>query len=318
MTIKTPLTELLDIEHPILLAPMANVSGGRLAAAVTAAGGLGMIGGGYGDADWVKREIEAAGNARVGIGFITWRLESRPELFEYALSRSPACVMLSFDDPDPYIPAIHQAGALAICQVQSVAGARQATGLGADMIVAQGAEAGGHGASRATMALVPAVVDAVAPVPVVAAGGIADGRGLAAALMLGAAGILVGSRFVASEESLAHDRAKAGAVAASGDATFRGSVFDVARGIDWPKPYTIRTLSNAYIEEWTGREAELRALGEEERARFLEASQSGDTATFPVIVGEAADLIRETVPAGEIIAAMARDAEALLAGGWAR
>ncbi|MHA1537296.1 MAG: NAD(P)H-dependent flavin oxidoreductase, partial [Alphaproteobacteria bacterium] len=276
-----------------------------------------MIGGGYGDPDWVAREIEAAGNARVGIGFITWRLKDRRESFEFALSRGPACVMLSFDDPGPYIPAIHQAGAAAICQVQSVAGARQAAELGADIIVAQGAEAGGHGSSRATMALVPAIVDAVAPVPVAAAGGIADGRGLAAALMLGAAGVLVGSRFVASNESLAHDKIKAGAVAASGDATYRGSVFDVARGIDWPEPWTIRTLKNSYIEKWEGREADLRALGEEERARFMEAAKAGDTATFPAIVGEAADLIRATLPAGEIVAAMVGDAEALLDGGWA-
>ena len=139
--------------------------------------------------------------------------------------------MLSFGDPAPFVPPIRAAGARLILQVQTLADARAAAALGADVVVAQGAEAGGHGAKRATLPLVPAVVDAIAPTPVAAAGGIADGRGLAAALVLGAAGVLAGTRFYASREALGHAAAKARLVEGAGDATLRTTVFDLVRGL---------------------------------------------------------------------------------------
>src|SRR5579859_4640504 len=180
MTLRTRLTERLGIEHPIILAPMGSASGGALARAVSEAGGLGLIGLGYGNPEWLEREFLAAGNARVGCGFITWSLGERAHLLDRALDHKPAAVMLSFGDPKPFAAAIKRAGTRLICQVQSVAHAVEAADLGADIIVAQGTEAGGHGASRATLALVPAVVDAVRArndeAIVVAAGGIADGR----------------------------------------------------------------------------------------------------------------------------------------------
>ena len=126
MAIKTPLTELLDIEHPILLAPMDVVSGGRLAAAVSAAGGLGLIGGGYGDGDWIEGEFAAAGDQVVGAGFITWSLAKQPELLDRALEHDPTAIMLSFGDPAPFVGKIKDAGAKLICQVQTVADARAA------------------------------------------------------------------------------------------------------------------------------------------------------------------------------------------------
>lgn len=168
MTLRTALTGLLEIEHPVLLAPMAGGSGGALAAAVSAAGGFGLIGIGYDDADWIEAEFENAGNQRVGAGFITWRLAQQPHLLDVTLAREPSAVMLSFGDPAPFATKIKDSGAKLICQIQTVSQAKQAAGAGADVIVAQGGEAGGHGASRGTLALTPAVVDAVAPVPVVA------------------------------------------------------------------------------------------------------------------------------------------------------
>ncbi len=181
MALRTRLTQILGIRHPVLLAPMGYVSGGRLAAALSAAGGLGLVGGGYAEADWLERELAAAGNERVGCGFITWALAERPDALDLALGHAPAAVMLSFGDPAPFIAPIKKAGALAICQVQTVAQAREVLAQGADIIVAQGTEAGGHGAARSTLPLVPALVDLVAAsgrdVPVVAAGGIGDGRG---------------------------------------------------------------------------------------------------------------------------------------------
>lgn len=315
MTIRTALTELLGIEHPVLSAPMAGVAGGALAGAVSQAGGLGLIGGGYIDGDWIEREWAAAGNARVGIGFITWRLDRMPAALDAALAHRPAAVMLSFADPAPYLGRIHDAGSLAICQVQTVEAARAAAGAGADVIVAQGADAGGHGASRGTFALVPAVVDAVGAVPVVAAGGVGDGRGLAAALAMGAAGVLVGSRFYATREALARDAAKQRAVEESGDRTVQSSVFDRARGFDWPTPFRLRTLRNSFTERWHGREAEMDGALEAIRAGYARATEAGDLAEAPVVVGEATDLIRDVPPAGELVRRLVREAEAALRAG---
>ncbi len=318
MALKTPLTELLEIRHPVILAPMARVSGGALAGAVSAAGGLGLIGGGYGEAEWIEAEFAAAGNQRVGIGFITWRLAERPELLEHALARSPAAVMLSFGDPAPFAPVIKEAGAKLICQVQSVAHARSAAAAGADIVIAQGGEAGGHGGARATLPLVPAVVDAVAPVPVAAAGGIADGRGLAAALMLGAAGALLGTRFYGAVESLGHPKAKLRILAARGEDTVKTSVFDTVRQLAWPAPYKIRGLANAFTERWHGHEAALAEAGATERARYGEAAEHGDFDVAGVIAGEAVGLIEEVLPAGEIVARRVAEVEARLdaAAGW--
>jgi len=185
MPISTRLTQLLRIKHPVLLAPMDIVSDGRLAAAVTRAGGFGMIGGGYGDEAWLAREMDAAGDARVGVGFITWSMAKRPRLLDLVLERRPPAIMLSFGDVRPHAQKIKGAGALLICQVQTLEQTKDAVANGADILVAQGAEGGGHGISRSTFPFVPAVVDAAPDVPVAAAGGIADGRGLAAAVVVG-------------------------------------------------------------------------------------------------------------------------------------
>ena len=313
MTITTRLTQSLDIQQPILLAPMAGVSGGDLAAAVTGAGGLGMIGGGYGEREWLEREFAAAGNARVGVGFITWSLARQPDLLALALDRAPACVMLSFGDIAPFVPAIKAAGVALICQVQTVAEARQVVDQGADIVVAQGTEAGGHGGARATLPLVPAVVDALGgSVPVAAAGGIADGRGLAAALMLGADGVLMGTRFYAAAEALVAEAAQRRLVEASGDATLRGGLFDLARGIDWPDPYTLRTLENDFSDRWKDDGAGLMADIETTRAAYDAARDRGDFDEAAVIAGEAADLVNAISPAANIVAEIAAAAEALL------
>lgn len=173
----TVLNELFGIEHPILLAPMGNVSGGALAAAVSNAGSLGLIGAGYGDAGWLEREFQSAGEARIGVGFITWSLARNPSLLDQALEYKPEAVMFSFGDYTPFLAKVRPAGAKVICQVQTLAQALDAAADGVDLVVAQGTEGGGHGGTRSTLSLVPAVVDAVAPTPVVAAGGIADGPG---------------------------------------------------------------------------------------------------------------------------------------------
>jgi len=318
MPLRTRLTELLDIEHPIVSAPMAFAAGGRLASAITGAGGLGLIGGGYGDADWLEREFAEAGNDRVGCGFITWSLAKKPELLDIVLARAPAAVMLSFGSPASFARRIKQTGAKLICQIQCMEHAREAVAAGADIVVAQGAEAGGHGHSRATLTLVPEVGDYLsraAPATVLlAAGGIADGRGLAAALMLGAEGALIGSRFWASSEALVHPAFQQHAAAADGDATIRTTVVDVARKLAWPRPFTARVMKNRFVEDWHGREGALAeaATVEREMQRYLSAMQSGDADNTGVWVGEAAGLIDEVRPAGDLLRDIAQEAEELL------
>jgi nitronate monooxygenase len=313
MTISTPLTALLQIEHPILLAPMAGAAGGRLAAAVSHAGGLGIVGGGYGEEDWLTRELDAAGNARIGVGFITWSMAQNPRLLDLALERKPAAVMLSFGDITPHVEAIKRAGALLICQIQSVAEAKDMVARGADIVIAQGTEAGGHGAIRATFPLVPAVVDVAGDVPVAAAGGIADGRGLAAALMLGAAGVLMGTRFLASAESLVSPKAKRHLIDSTGESTVRTSVFDIVRGRAWPAPYTGRVIRNEFFASWSGREADLVRDREQAARAYAEGQKRDDQGTVVLHAGEALDLIGDIPPAREIVERVVHDAERLLA-----
>ena len=314
MAIRTPFTELFGVDHPLVLAPMGGVSGGALAAAVSEAGGLGLVGGGYGDPRWLERELRLVAGATGkpwGVGVITWAVGE--DIVRLALSYRPAAVFLSFGDPAPFGALVREAGIRLICQVQDVAGARQAAAAGADVIVAQGTEAGGHGSRRATLPLVPAVADAVAPVPVLAAGGIADGRGVAAALMLGAQGAVLGTRFCASAEALWPDWAKKQLVAGSGDETSRSRVFDIARGLDWPAPYTGRALRNAFADAWDGREEALRASAEA-REQFTLGHQAGDPDVALVWAGEGTDLITAVEPAGNLVAQIMAQAEGLLRG----
>jgi nitronate monooxygenase len=318
MPIQTRLTERLGITHPILSAPMGFVAGGKLAAAVTAAGGLGLIGGGYGDAEWIEREFAAAGNAKVGCGFITWSLRKQPHLLDLVLAHAPAAVMLSFDSPEPFAKAVKESGAQLICQVQSMARAREAIEAGADVIVAQGGEAGGHAGSRATFTLVPEVADYLAnrapETLLVAAGGIADGRGLAAALMLGAEGVMMGSRFLFSQEILLSPKLQDAMLEADGDATVKTRALDVVRKYDWPREITGRALRNKFVDEWHDRDAEL-ADGDtqaREFERYTKARDSGDADNTGLFLGEAVGLVDDIQPAAAIIEQIVVEAERAL------
>jgi nitronate monooxygenase len=315
MSLRTPLLDLLGISHPIVLAPMDLVAGARLTAAVSTAGGFGLLGGGYGDEAWLARELDLLGRsrARFGVGFITWSLAKRPQLLDQVLERTPAAVMLSFGDPRPFVRRIKRAGALVMCQVQSVTLAREAVAAGADVLVAQGTEAGGHAGDRGLITLLPEIVDAIdAAVPVVAAGGIADGRGLAACLMLGGAGVMLGTRFYATEEAAGARAAKERIRAASGDDTLRSIVFDISRNNVWPAPFTGRCLRNAHTDRWVGRENELKQRADEESARYAAARLAEDFEVAAVIAGESSGLIRDVSTAASVVARIAREAEVLV------
>jgi nitronate monooxygenase len=316
MPIKTSLTALLDIEHPILSAPMDVIAGARLAMAVSAAGGFGILGGGYGDRAWLEQEtakLKQRASGPFGVGFITWSLAKQPELLDVALDAKPRAIMLSFGDPRPFAPRIEAAGARLICQVQTEDMARQALDAGADVLVAQGTEAGGHGASRTTIDIVPAIVDVAAGrVPVVAAGGIGDGRGLAAMMMLGASGVLLGTRFYASQECDGAEEAKRRICAATSGNTVRGIVFDLSRNNVWPAPFTGRCLINDHSRRWSGREVELLQNVTAVAADYAAAKVAGNFDVAAVIAGEAVGLIHDIPAAAEIVERIVSEADQIL------
>jgi nitronate monooxygenase len=317
MRLETRLTRALGIQHPILLAPMGVIAGGKLAAAVSDAGGLGIIGGGYADAGWLEQQFANAGSSRVGCGFITWSMARVPGLLEQVLARKPAAVMLSFGEVEPHAARIKAMGIPLICQVQGMAYLREAVEAGADVIVAEGCEAGGHSGYRGVFTLVPEAADYLAKrapdTVLVAAGGVGDGRGLAAALMLGADGALVGTRFVASRESEAPEGLRQAIIRADGDATLKSKSVDVVRNRYWPNPeFVIRVLKNRFVARWHGREAELEQVIDVEQERFWEAFRTGDADNTGVLIGEVSGIIHDAPPAATIIEGMVSEACRLL------
>lgn len=292
---------------------MARVAGGDLATAVSAAGGLGLIGGGYGEKEWLEQELNRSHNADIGTGFISWSLAKQPELLDMVLATRPKAIMLSFGDETPFIRPIKDAGAVVICQVQTLKQALSAHDNGADIIVAQGSEAGGHAAIRGTLSLVREVVDRIDTVPVVAAGGFVDGRGLAAALMLGATGVLMGTRFYATQEAMMPDEAKERVLDACGDDTLQSSVMDMLRSKVWPSPYLLRTLKNDTLDQWHGREDRLaEEIGDEIEA-FNTAIAEKDFDHAGVVIGEATGMLKDIPTAREVIDDIIAEAEACLA-----
>jgi nitronate monooxygenase len=313
----TPLTSLLRIKHPILSAPMATIAGARLVAAVGEAGGFGILGGGYGDKAWLEQETAKLQKSKApfGIGFITWSVAKQPELLDIALKARPRAIMLSFGNPKPHAASIRAAGSLLICQVQSEDMAREALDAGADILIAQGSEAGGHGASRTLIDIVPSVIDlAAGRVPVVAAGGLADGRGLAAMMMLGASGVMLGTRFYASLECDGADEAKKRICAASSGETVRSIIFDVSRKLWWPAPFTGRALINDHARRWMGREVELVQNVEAVAVDYAAARDVGNFDIAGVFAGDGVGLIHDIPPAAEIVERIAAEADQILSG----
>ena len=315
-SLATRFTTRFQLRCPVVSAPMAFAAGGRLAAAVSRAGGLGLIGGGYGDADWIGEQFALAGDARVGVGFITWALDGHPAVLASALRHRPLAVMLSFGDPRPYAGQIRAAGAALICQCQDMGHVATAVEVGADVVVAQGSEAGGHGAARGTFTFVPEAADYLAryrpDTLLLAAGGVADGRGLAAALMLQADGVLVGTRLWATQEALVKEGHHRAILATNGDGTLRTRVPDIVRQLSWPPAFTARVRRNAFTERWHGHEEELRAALEQETPRYRAAAEAGDAENTGVWFGEAAGLVHAIEPAGDVVERMVAQAAALL------
>ena len=314
--ISTPLTRLLGIRHPIISAPMAGWSGGELAGAVSEAGGLGMIGvSSATPVGLISAESKLAGeHGPFGIGLMGWALEDRPELLEATLAEKPAVVSISFGDPAPYAEKVRESGALLISQVQDAKKAGRAVEADVDVLVAQGTDAGGHTGSVGTLPLLQRVLEIgeAAGKPVLAAGGIATGRGIAGALAMGAAGVWIGTRFCATRESLGGDEAKRRILEAGETGTVHTRVFDLAQGIPWPEEFPGRALRNSFTARWHGREEDLRMQRSSAAKGLEEARERGDYSEAYIYAGQAAGLVNDLPPAGELVERLAVEAEARL------
>lgn len=297
--LSTRLTRLLGVRHPVLNAPMGDTAGGRLAAAVTAGGGLGFVGGGYGDRAWLDRELDLSAGARIGVGFVTFALESDDGALRAALDARPAAVQLSFGDPRPHADAVHAAGALLLCGVQTADEVDLALEADADVLVAQGSDAGGHGRrGPSTMAVLPSLRDRVGDVPIVAAGGIGDGRGLLAALALGADGASMGTRFLATDEAITTAPERRAVVAASAFDTVRTEAFDIVRGPSWPADHDGRVVRNRFVDEWeSGCDLEL-------ATQRYSASAADDVDVRPVWAGESVGVVHGIGRAADVLEAI--------------
>jgi NAD(P)H-dependent flavin oxidoreductase YrpB (nitropropane dioxygenase family) len=313
----TPFTTLLDIRYPIVLGGMGPpATSPELVAAVSNAGGLGILGCSGLSAEQIREQtarIRAATDKPFGLNLLLFRssdddianiLAERPRVAAFAWARSDQ----SFAD---IFARAHEAGALVMHQVSDVAEARRAAEAGADIIVAQGTEGGGHVGVMGTMPLVPQVVDAVAPIPVLAAGGIADGRGLAASLMLGAAGALLGTRFLATVEAPIPEAVKQVIVGSDGSDTDLTEIPDIISGRVWPGAFA-RSWRNALIKEWSGREWELRQYLPEAAAAAAEARAAVDVDRMPILFGQDAGLIISIEPVQALVEQIAADADAAI------
>ncbi|MFI6298534.1 NAD(P)H-dependent flavin oxidoreductase [Nonomuraea sp. NPDC050790] len=310
---RTWVTERFGLEVPLVGAPMAGAGGGRLAGAVSRAGALGMFGVGPADSpEWIAEQagIAGAGGLPFGIGLMAWTLPGNPAQVEAVIAARPSLVSVSFGDYAPYVERLRAAGIVVVTQAGTTREAVEAERAGVDAVVARGGEGGGHGRDDvATLPLLQSVLAAVG-VPVLAAGGIAGARGLAAVLAAGAEGAWAGTAFLACTEAQGTGQAKRRILEAGEEDTAYGRVFDVAQRLSWPWEYGGRALRNRFFDTWHGREDEL-ARDEQAAARLREARAAGDYDTAYIYAGQAAGMVREERPAAAVVADFA-GAEALL------
>jgi len=313
--LKTRLCEVLGIDVPIILAPMGSCTSAELAAAVSNAGGLGGIGSLFRTTAAIKRDIDTVRtltNRHFAINHVPQTLD--PEAFHHTLAARPAVVSFALGDPGDLVQRAHDVGSLVMLQVTTVAQAVQAASRGVDVIIAQGGEAGGYCGEVSTMALVPQVVDAVSPIPVVAAGGIFDGRGIAAALMMGASGVNLGTRFIATKEAPAAESWKQAIARANSEDTIKADVLnDII-----PLPGTagfgtvLRSLRTDFLDEWSAKRDEARRQRERLRTEIVSTTQAGRPDSTLLTAGQTAGGIREILPVADLMRRLVAETEAAL------
>jgi enoyl-[acyl-carrier protein] reductase II len=316
--LRTPLCDLLGIDVPIILAGMgAGATSAKFAAAVSNQGGLGSVGSLFCSTDAVKREIDllpTLTNRHFAINHIPQALDV--EAFHHTLRARPAVISFALADPGDLIGQAHDVGSLVMVQVTTVGQATQAAERGVDVIIAQGGEAGGYGGSISTMALLPQVVDAVSPIPVVAAGGIYDGRGIAAALMLGAVGVNMGTRFLASKEAPIDNDWKQAIIEARSEDSVKVDVLNDIIPVGTVGYGTVgRALRSTFLDEWGAKRDEARRSGERLWTEIVDRLRRGQRRETLVWAGETAGGVREILTVAEIMRQLVDEAEAALARG---
>ena len=321
--LKTRFTEMLGLELPVMSAPMSNHSGGRLAAAVSEAGGLGAFGGtnDFGP-EWLREQIAyvrgQTGRA-FGVGFITQLIEYNTTNFDIALEEKVPVFVFSFADPAPWLPRAKDAGAVTICQVQSLELAQQSVDAGADALLAQGNEAGGHTGEMNLLPLLVALAERFPDVPVLAAGGITTGRALAGVLGAGGEGASLGTAVLATPEAVeVPETFKERIVLSDGQDTVFTRVYDLLGTRPWPDGIAGRVFRNRLVREWDERDAEILAHREELASDVAAARAAGDTELSAVYMGQGAGHVNAIRPAAEVVREICEDAERILRGAAAK
>lgn len=311
--IQTWLTQHFDLAVPVVGAPMAGPGEGALAAAVSAGGALGMVGvNATREPAWVREQASLAGapGRPFGIGLMAWALDSHPEQLDAAIDARPALVSVSFGAFEPYVARLKDAGIVVTTQAGNLDEALRAERSGVDFVVVRGGEGGGHGRNEVgTLPLLQSVLDSV-DVPVVAAGGIAGARGLAAVLAAGAAGGWVGTAFLGCREAGSSTGARRALFAATDTGTAYGRVFDVAQRLSWPAEYGGRGLRNTYFDRWHDRLDDL-ADDDAASAELRDAREAGDYDTAYIYAGQGVGLLREESTVADVLAELARAEELL-------
>jgi len=306
--LKTVICDLFGIKYPIIQGGMAHVATAELVSAVSNAGGLGIIGAGASEPGWVREQIHLTREKTdkpFGVNILLWS-PFAAQVIDVVLEEKVAMVTTGAGNPGPYIPRFRQAGIKVMPVVASVALARRLERAGVDALVAEGMESGGEIGQITTMALVPQVVDAV-KLPVVAAGGIADGRGLAAALALGAQGVQMGTRFACSQECIAHPAYKQAIVNAHDRSTV---ISGQSTG------YPVRALENKLIHEFWEKEKagiSIQEIMEFGIGKVRLGLIEGDLENGTLLAGQIAGMIKEIKPVKAIIDDMMAEAEAIIA-----
>jgi nitronate monooxygenase len=318
--IHTRFTEAFGVEAPIMSAPMAVVTGASLAGAVSAAGALGTFGGTnpVRGPQWVRDEV-AEIRSQTGrpfvVGFITHFLQYNEEFFDAALEARPPVIVLSFAPTGRWIGRAHDAGARVICQVQTMELVRDALEEGADALLVQGHEAGGHTGTMGLLPFLASALDVSGDTPVLAAGGVSSGRALAAVLAAGADGASLGTAFLASREAVdVPDAYKECIVESNGEDTVFTSLYDDARGVQWPRPIGMRLRRTKHTDQWLGREDEVKEHLEELRAELPEVLdfEQFDPEVTTMLYGQSAASVDAVRSAAEIVHLLCDEAATLL------
>ena len=316
--IHTRICDLLGIPHPIVLGGMGNATTAPLVAAVSNAGGFGTLGTSAFDATTLDREIAAIHERTdkpFGINHLLFQIQEN--MFAVTLRARPALIAFAWARKDQnlrdYFQRAHDAGCKVMHMAGEVSEALRAAEAGADVLVAQGTEAGGHVGWMASLPLVPMMVKAVAPLPVLCAGGIADGRGLAGALALGAEGVLLGTRFLATHESPLHPNFKQAIVDSDGHDTVLTEIPDLAGQRVWPGAMS-RAKRNQFIERWAGREWAIRQNANEIGKDLARARIAGDIANASLSYGQDAGLIDSIKSVKEVVQEIIAEAEQIISG----